>query len=121
MTPHPSASCPPSAPSPQDDDAAPAIFSNALAEAHGTPAPGPDALDRAGVRLGFGGAQVDEVRMVLRMAPIFLLTILYWTIYSQMASVFVIQANYMDRRIPIGDAVWRCAARLAALPSHERL
>ena len=33
--------------------------------------------------------QVEEVRMVLRMTPIFLLTILYWTIYSQMASVRV--------------------------------
>lgn len=44
--------------------------------------------------------------MVLRMTPIFLLTILYWTIYSQMASVFVIQAKYMNRDIPIGDRTY---------------
>lgn len=65
--------------------------------------------------------------MVLRMTPIFLLTILYWTIYSQMASVrspplhatclynwrfctpaecdrpavqvFVLQAQFMERRV----------------------
>ncbi len=27
--------------------------------------------------------QVEEVRMVVRMLPIFLTTIFYWTIYSQ--------------------------------------
>ena len=29
------------------------------------------------------------------MMPVFLLTIFYWTIYSQMASMFVIQARFL--------------------------
>jgi dipeptide/tripeptide permease len=32
---------------------------------------------------GFTYEQVEEVRMVVRMLPIFLTTIFYWTIYSQ--------------------------------------
>ena len=76
------------------------LFPAALAAAqHDVPVA--DALERAGEKQGLGHTQVEEVRMVLRMGPIFLLTILYWTIYSQMASVFVIQAKYMDRDIDI--------------------
>lgn len=30
--------------------------------------------------------QVEEVRMVVRMLPIFVTTIFYWTIYSQVRS-----------------------------------
>ena len=89
------------------------MFSGALSAAQHD-VPEKDALDRAGERLGFGATQVNEVRMVLRMTPIFLLTILYWTVYSQMASVFVIQAKYMDRRIPIGDATYKCARFIVA-------
>eukprot|EP00891_Asterochloris_glomerata_P003785 jgi/Astpho2/3785/Aster-04319 len=48
---------------------------------------------------GFSAAQVEEVRMVLRMLPIFFTTILYWTIYVQMGSFFVEQGSQMDRRI----------------------
>lgn len=32
---------------------------------------------------GFSAEQVEEVRCVIRMLPIFLTTILYWTIYAQ--------------------------------------
>jgi len=32
---------------------------------------------------GFTAEQVEEVRMVVRMLPVFLTTILYWTIYAQ--------------------------------------
>lgn len=32
---------------------------------------------------GFTAEQVEEVRMVIRMLPVFLTTILYWTIYAQ--------------------------------------
>ena len=32
---------------------------------------------------GFSAEQVEEVRMVIRMLPVFLTTILYWTIYAQ--------------------------------------
>lgn len=41
----------------------------------------------AGSVAGFTAEQVEEVRMVVRMFPIFLTTIFYWTIYSQ-ASAF---------------------------------
>lgn len=37
----------------------------------------------AGAIAGFTMEQVEEVRMVVRMLPIFLTTIFYWTIYSQ--------------------------------------
>ena len=37
----------------------------------------------AGSVAGFTAEQVEEVRMVVRMFPIFLTTIFYWTIYSQ--------------------------------------
>ena len=32
---------------------------------------------------GFSAEQVEEVRMVIRMLPVFVTTILYWTIYAQ--------------------------------------
>ena len=37
----------------------------------------------------FSRQQVEEVKLVLRMLPIFFATILYWTIYMQMGSFFV--------------------------------
>lgn len=65
------------------------IFPNALTEAQNEPVPQPDCLEAAGLRLRFNHSQVEEVRLVLRMGPVFLLTIMYWTIYSQMSSVRV--------------------------------
>ena len=32
---------------------------------------------------GFSAEQVEEVRMVVRMLPVFCATILFWTIYAQ--------------------------------------
>ena len=40
-------------------------------------------MQSAGSVAGFTAEQVEEVRMVVRMFPIFLTTIFYWTIYSQ--------------------------------------
>lgn len=37
----------------------------------------------------FTREQVEEVKLVLRMLPVFFTTILYWTIYMQMGSFFV--------------------------------
>jgi dipeptide/tripeptide permease len=91
------------------------MFPTALQEAQHEVIPTKDALDRAGEILGYIPSRVDEVRMVLRMTPIFLLTILYWTIYSQMASVFVIQAQYMDRNIAVGSRVYRMPAASMAM------
>lgn len=62
-------------------------------------------LDRAAeVRVAggpprFSQRQVEEVKLVVRMLPIFFTTILYWTIYIQMGTFFVVQGSYMDRRI----------------------
>ena len=42
-------------------------------------------LDRAKVRYGgsFSDSQVEDVRSLLRLLPVFLMFIMYWTIYSQ--------------------------------------
>lgn len=52
----------------------------------------------------FSARQVEEVKLVLRMLPIFATTAFYWTAYAQMGSVFVEQGAYMDRRtrLPFG-------------------
>ena len=44
---------------------------------------------------GYSAAQVEEVRMVMRMLPIFFTTILFWTIYCQVwwTSALVLEAN----------------------------
>jgi len=54
-------------------------------------------LDRA--KNSFGGkyteGQVEDVKSLLRVIPVFMLFIAYWTIYSQMQTTFLIQATYM--------------------------
>ena len=50
----------------------------------------------------FTPAQVDEVRCVLRMLPIFWTTAFYWALYAQMGSFFVVQGQGMDRHLPGG-------------------
>ncbi|KAJ7952481.1 Protein NRT1/ PTR FAMILY 6.3 [Quillaja saponaria] len=42
---------------------------------------------------------VEEVKMVLRMLPIWATTIIFWTIYAQMTTFSVSQAATMDRHI----------------------
>lgn len=61
-----------------------------------------DSLSRAGRLLGYSHEKTEEVRMVLRMFPIFLLTIMYWAVYTQMSSVFVLQGQHMNRNIDWG-------------------
>ena len=58
-------------------------------------------LDKAGDDSQFTAAQIDEVKLVLRMLPIFATTILYWTIYMQMGSFFVEQGSCMNRTTKI--------------------
>jgi len=61
--------------------------------------------DAAAERGGkYSEAQVEEVRLVVRMFPIFVTTIFYWIIYQQMGSVFVEQGELMDRTL-VGDFV----------------
>lgn len=39
---------------------------------------------------------------MLRMLPIFFTTVLYWTVYMQMGTLFVQQGTFMDRRLRNG-------------------
>ncbi|XP_047340675.1 protein NRT1/ PTR FAMILY 6.4 [Impatiens glandulifera] len=43
--------------------------------------------------------QVEEVKMVLKLFPIWSTCILFWTIYSQMNTFSVVQATFMNRNI----------------------
>ncbi|WOL19848.1 protein NRT1/ PTR FAMILY 6.4 [Canna indica] len=43
--------------------------------------------------------QVEEVKMVLKLLPIWSTCILFWTVYSQMTTFSVEQATYMNRHI----------------------
>lgn len=53
----------------------------------------------------FTPSQVQEVKLVLRMLPIFFTTIFYWSIYMQMGSLFVQQGAMMDRVLFNGNLV----------------
>jgi hypothetical protein len=62
-----------------------------------------DWLDRAMLRGRFSLVQVHEVRLVLRVLPVFATSVVYWTIYQQMSSVFVqqgLQMNRYEKQIP---------------------
>lgn len=43
--------------------------------------------------------QVEEVKMVLKLLPVWSTCILFWTVYSQMTTFSIEQATYMDRRL----------------------
>ncbi|CAN8258517.1 unnamed protein product [Cochlearia groenlandica] len=43
--------------------------------------------------------QVEEVKLVVKLMPIWATNILFWTIYSQMTTFTVEQATFMDRRL----------------------
>jgi dipeptide/tripeptide permease len=47
----------------------------------------------AAVVEGYTPEQVEEVRMVVRLLPVFFTTILYWTVYAQMGTFFIMQAR----------------------------
>ena len=42
---------------------------------------------------GYSAAQVEEVRFVIRLLPVFFTTILYWTVYAQMGTFFIMQVG----------------------------
>mmetsp|Transcript_12865 Transcript_12865/g.24448 ORF Transcript_12865/g.24448 Transcript_12865/m.24448 type:complete len:571 (-) Transcript_12865:303-2015(-) len=58
-----------------------------------------DWLDRASLRGRFSRTQIHEVRLVLKVMPVFLTSVMYWTVYQQMSSVFVQQGVQMDRNV----------------------
>ncbi|XP_031564279.1 solute carrier family 15 member 4-like [Actinia tenebrosa] len=43
----------------------------------------------------FSATQVDDVKSLLRILPVFAMFVIYWTLYSQMQTSYLIQAQYM--------------------------
>ena len=70
-------------------------------------------LDKAAILDGYAGinenknnpwivstvTQVEEVKMVLKLIPIWSTCILFWTVYSQMTTFTIEQATFMNRKI----------------------
>jgi len=81
----------------------------------------------------FTRQQVEEVKLVIRMLPVFFTTILYWTIYMQMGSFFVVQGSRMNRivSLPFGMgtflipaaslSVINTVAIVALIPMYDKL
>uniref|UniRef100_A0A0E0MAJ8 Uncharacterized protein n=1 Tax=Oryza punctata TaxID=4537 RepID=A0A0E0MAJ8_ORYPU len=72
---------------------------------------------------------VEEVKQVVRMLPIWATTIMFWTIHAQMTTFAVAQAELMDRRIagsgfliPAGSlTVFLIGSILLTVPFYDRL
>ncbi|KAK9698753.1 hypothetical protein RND81_08G128500 [Saponaria officinalis] len=71
---------------------------------------------------------VEEVKMILRMLPIWATTIEFWTIHAQMTTFSVSQAVTMDRHIgskfqipPASMTAFLIASILATVPIYDRL
>ncbi|KAG4206430.1 hypothetical protein ERO13_A03G009100v2 [Gossypium hirsutum] len=70
---------------------------------------------------------VEEVKLVLRMLPIWATTIIFWTVYAQMSTFSVSQATTMDRHIgkfqipPASLTVFFVGAILLTVPIYDRL
>nr|GMC65227.1 protein NRT1/ PTR FAMILY 6.2-like [Ipomoea batatas] len=71
--------------------------------------------------------RVEEVKMMVRLLPIWATTILFWTTYAQMMTYSVIQASTMERsvgnfQIPAGSlTVFFVAAILITLAVYDRV
>jgi dipeptide/tripeptide permease len=72
---------------------------------------------------------VEEVKQVVRMLPIWATTIMFWTIHAQMTTFSVTQAEVMDRglggsgfQIPAGSlTVFLIGSILLTVPVYDRL
>ncbi|XP_051183708.1 protein NRT1/ PTR FAMILY 6.3 [Lolium perenne] len=70
--------------------------------------------------------EVEEVKQVVRMLPTWATTILFWTVYAQMTTFSVSQAQAMDRRIgsflvPAGSlTVFFVGSILLTVPLYDR-
>ncbi|KAL9258345.1 NRT1/ PTR FAMILY 6.2-like protein [Drosera capensis] len=70
--------------------------------------------------------RVEEVKMMIRLVPIWATTIIFWTVYAQMITFSVEQASTMDRsmghfQIPAGSLpVFFVAAILITLAIYDR-
>lgn len=71
--------------------------------------------------------RVEEVKMMVRLLPIWATTIIFWTTYAQMITFSVEQASTMERnignfQIPAGSlTVFFVAAILITLAVYDRL
>ncbi|KAK4748544.1 hypothetical protein SAY87_015130 [Trapa incisa] len=71
---------------------------------------------------------VEEVKMVLRMLPVWATTIMFWTVYAQMTTFSVSQATTMDRRLtpsfeipPASLTAFFVVSILITVPFYDRL
>nr|WNH14547.1 NRT1 [Betula platyphylla] len=70
---------------------------------------------------------VEEVKLVIKMLPIWATTIMFWTVYAQMTTFSVSQATTMDRRIgsfliPAASlTVFFVGSILLTVPIYDRL
>eukprot|EP00775_Hariotina_reticulata_P008543 gene8543-8726_t len=61
----------------------------------------------SGVTLGgYTPQQVDEVKLVLRLLPVFFTTVMYWTIYSMMGTFFIQEGTLMDNAVTLPGSDW---------------
>ncbi|KAF7051440.1 hypothetical protein CFC21_059678 [Triticum aestivum] len=72
--------------------------------------------------------EVEEVKQVVRMLPTWATTIIFWTVYAQMTTFSVSQAQSLDRRlgpsfvIPAGSlTVFFVGSILLTVPIYDRL
>ncbi|KAB2088675.1 hypothetical protein ERO13_A03G009200v2 [Gossypium hirsutum] len=70
---------------------------------------------------------VEEVKLVLRMLPIWATTVIFWTVYAQMTTFSVSQATTMNRHIgkfqipPASLTVFFVGSILLTVPIYDRL
>ncbi|XP_054824489.1 protein NRT1/ PTR FAMILY 6.3-like [Prosopis cineraria] len=71
---------------------------------------------------------VEEVKLILRMLPIWATTIIFWTVYAQMTTFSVSQATTMDRHIgksfqipPASLTVFFVGSILLTVPIYDRI
>eukprot|EP00268_Persea_americana_P057281 TRINITY_DN6850_c0_g1_i19.p1 TRINITY_DN6850_c0_g1~~TRINITY_DN6850_c0_g1_i19.p1 ORF type:complete len:606 (+),score=76.99 TRINITY_DN6850_c0_g1_i19:164-1819(+) len=71
---------------------------------------------------------VEEVKMVIKMLPIWATTIMFWTVYAQMTTFSVAQASTMDRHIgksfqipPATLTVFFVGSILLTVPIYDRI
>ncbi|KAF7828401.1 protein NRT1/ PTR FAMILY 6.3-like [Senna tora] len=95
-------------------------------------------LDKAAIKEAEGGGErkwyvstvtdVEEVKSVIRMLPIWATTIVFWTVYAQMTTFSVSQATTMDRHVgksfqipPASLTVFFVGSILITVPIYDRL
>lgn len=78
---------------------------------------------------GYTPLQVEEVRMVFRLLPVFFTTIMYWTVYAQMGTFFIMQGTQMQRSMFDGKfyipsaslSLFNIGAIIALIPVYDRV